>query len=168
MKLPFFTWLENLLFTPNEQIKEDKPILETMKTVHIHRKTQDHNQTLGNLSVINEEGKPVFGSVVLERGWRNNAKGESCIPVGEYVLKLEYSPRFRMDLWEVYGVPGRSECKFHAANYWYQLNGCMAPGETLVDLNKDGYNDVTNSKNTLKKFMAVMGNDKVAKLVVHG
>lgn len=139
-----------------------------MKTVHIYRKTQDRNQTLGNLSVIDENGKPLFGSVVLERGWRNNEKGESCIPPGEYPLKLEWSPRFKMNLWEVYGVPGRSECKFHAANYWHQLNGCMAPGATLADLNKDGYNDVTNSKATLKKFMAVLEGDKEAKLIVHG
>lgn len=90
----------------------------------------------------------------LERGWRDNQNRVSCVPEGVYNLKLEYSPRFRKDLWELYGVPNRSECKFHAANYWYQLNGCIALGTKDVwkDIDGDGRPDVTNSRAAMKLF----------------
>lgn len=137
-----------------------------MKTIKIIRNWQDTNQTLGNCTVFDENGKPLFTSLSLERGWRNNQSNVSCIPKGEYEVKLEYSNRFKKDLWEIYGVPNRSECKFHAANYWHQLNGCIALGQTLADMNNDGYNDITNSGMTMKKFHAAFGSDHKAKLIV--
>jgi hypothetical protein len=121
---------------------------------------------LGNCTVFDEIGKPLFTSLSLERGWRDNQSNVSCIPKGEYEVKLEFSNRFKKELWEIYGVPNRSECKFHAANYWYQLNGCIALGQTLADINNDGYNDITNSGMTMKKFHAAFGGDKKAKLIV--
>jgi hypothetical protein len=92
----------------------------------------------------------------LERGWRDNQSNISCVPEGTYQLKLERSPRFRKDLWELYGVPNRSECKFHAANYWRQLNGCIALGNKHVDIDGDGDPDVTSSRITMKKFHSMM------------
>lgn len=137
-----------------------------MKTIKVIRNWQDDNQTLGNCTVFDENGKPLFTSLSLERGWRNNQPNVSCIPKGEYPVKLEYSNRFKKELWEIYGVPNRSECKFHAANYWFQLNGCIALGRTLADINNDGYNDVTSSGATMKKFHAAFGSDRTAKLIV--
>ena len=138
-----------------------------MKTIKINRNWGDENQTLGNCTVIGEDGKPLFSSLTLERGWRDNQQGVSCIPPGSYPVKLEYSDRFKTNLWEIKGVPNRSECKFHAANYWYQLNGCVALGQKLLDINNDGYNDITSSKNTMRSFHGCFGSDTEAILEVN-
>ena len=69
---------------------------------------------------------------------------------------------FKKFLWEIFGVPNRSECKFHAANYWKQLNGCIALGDNHIDINKDGDPDVTNSRNTMYEFDNVLkGQDEL-------
>lgn len=122
------------------------------RTVVIIRDFQDQNQTLGTCTVYDESNKPIFSSVCLERGWRNNESNVSCVPLGNYPIVFEYSSKFKMDLWELKSVPNRAECKFHVANYWYQLEGCIALGSSLKDINNDGYNDVVNSTNTLKAF----------------
>jgi hypothetical protein len=36
-------------------------------------------------------------------------------------------------LYELQDVPGRSECKFHVANYPHQLEGCIGLGLVLGD-----------------------------------
>ena len=69
-------------------------------------------------------------------------------------------------LWEIKGVPNRSETKFHSANYWYQLKGCIALGQRVIDINNDGYCDVTNSKNTMIQFHRTFGKDTQAKLII--
>lgn len=135
--------------------------------IRIHRHDQDENQSSGVLSVF-QDCFPLFSSVSLERGWKNNESNVSCIPIGDYEVVLEWSPRFEMDLWEIKGVPNRSECKFHASNYWKQLNGCVAPGQRFAKINKDNYRDVTNSKNTLGAFMASLKPHKKAILRITG
>ena len=114
--------------------------------VKLHRYQQDWNQTLGTLAVLIKNMTPVFSSISLERGWRNNKVSVSCIPADEYDLVYEWSNKFKMMLWEIKNVPNRSECKIHAANLWTQLNGCVAPGTSPRDINGDGYIDVTSSK----------------------
>lgn len=123
-----------------------------MKTIQIIRDFQDENQTLGTCTIFDENNKPVFTAVSLERGWRNNESNVSCVPVGTYPVVLEWSPRFKKDLWELKKVPNRSECKFHSANFWFQLNGCIALGTALSDINNDGYNDVINSNQAMQSF----------------
>tara|TARA_R110002020_G_scaffold227409_1_gene438035 strand:+ start:552 stop:749 length:198 start_codon:yes stop_codon:yes gene_type:complete len=61
---------------------------------------------------------------------------------------------------------GRNECKFHAANYSRQLNGCIALGKNRVDIDGDGFKDVTSSKATMALFHKAMNGDKKAVLVV--
>jgi len=139
-----------------------------VKKIQIVRDWQDKNQTLGKCTVFDENGKPLFNSLSLERGERNNEPRVSCIPTGTYDVVLEWSPRFNTKLWEIKGVENRSECKFHAANYWYQLNGCVALGSRLFDIDGDGYHDVTNSKNTMRAFhTALKGQDKAVLEIVY-
>jgi len=138
-----------------------------MKTVIVYRFWQDNNQTLGNCTVLDDDLRPLFSSLSLERGWRDNEARVSCVPLGEYKLKLEYSNKFDTDLWEIYGVPnGRSECKFHSANYWYQLNGCIALGRESADINRDGYSDITSSKSTMTAFHNALKGDTEAILII--
>lgn len=137
-----------------------------MRKVVIIRDFVSDSQSLGTCYVINECGDVLFQSESIERGWIDNKKMISCVPEGEYPLKLEWSPRFQKDLWELYDVPNRSECKFHSANYARQLNGCIALGEHRIDIDKDGYLDVTNSRATMSEFHEVMGDYKEAVVVI--
>lgn len=123
-----------------------------MKTVLINRFKITDKYTLGHCYIKHENNSVEYIGVTMERGWLNNQNNISCVPEGVYDLKLEYSPKFRKDLWELYGVPNRSECKFHAANYWRQLNGCIALGVKHKDIDGDGDPDITSSRDTMKKF----------------
>ena len=125
-------------------------------TVKLIRHWADRNQSTGSLLILNEKGQPVFGCLCLERGDRNNQRNVSNVPAGVYPLLFEWSPRFGTRLWELKNVPGRAECKIHAANYWDQLNGCIAPGLRLKDLDKDGYYDVTSSNATMRDFHKIL------------
>ena len=136
--------------------------------IKIHRIWQDENQTSGTCTVIDDSNFPTFTALSLERGWKGNQNNISCIPAGIYNVVLEYSPRFGMDLWEIKGVPNRSECKFHASNYWYQLNGCIALGLRYKRLNSDKYRDVTNSKDTMKAFHIALKYHNEAMLFITG
>ena len=134
--------------------------------IEIFRLEYEENQTLGECA-ITKNGKDIFLSKSLERADNNNQRNISCIPSGEYLCVLEYSNRFDCDLWEIKGVPNRSECKFHSANYWHDLNGCIALGTKYVDIDNDGFRDVLNSKNTMKKFHKVLEGLKEVQLIVH-
>ena len=138
-----------------------------MKTIILNRDTQDDNQTMGVCYVKNEIGKVIFKKEAIERGWRNNERGVSCIPPGEYPVRLEYSPKFKKDLYEIYEVPGRSECKFHAANFAYQLNGCIALGNNRRKINNDHYEDVTSSRFAMAAFHKALDGDTRAILIVN-
>ena len=95
-----------------------------------------------------DDGRATFGMlevgdrllVTMEPPWAGNAQNVSCVPPGEYPLVLEKSARFAGHyygdglgmLWEIKEVPDRSECKFHAANWPFQLSGCIALGDLTV------------------------------------
>ena len=110
------------------------------------------NYSLGHCFIIDENCNKHLIGVSLERGWKDNQKRISCVPDGIYNLKLEHSNKFKRELWELYVVPNRSECKFHAANYWRQLNGCIALGNKHKDIDGDGDPDVTSSRIAMARF----------------
>lgn len=122
-------------------------------TILITRHVITDNYSLGKCYIKdNDTGCLTYLACTIERGWKNNQARISCIPAGIYNLKLEHSNKFKKKLWELYGVPGRSECKFHAANYWRQLNGCIALGTKHIDIDGDGDPDVTSSRANMKKL----------------
>ena len=123
----------------------------------------DQQASLGTCFVY-EGQKQLFKAESLERGWVDNRSRISCVPVGVYGLVLEYSPRFRKDLWEIKGVPGRSECKFHTANYFWQLNGCIALGANRKYIDGDSVMDVTSSAITMKDFHNALDGQRNAEL----
>lgn len=135
-------------------------------TVIVIRDVINRNQCLGICVVRNAENQIVFTSQSLERGWLNNVRNISCIPAGKYDLRLEWSPRFQTHLWEIYNVPNRRECKFHAANFVRQLNGCIALGSNRVFLDNDGLIDIANSRNTMRRFHHVLNGLHISRLHV--
>lgn len=107
--------------------------------------------------VIDENtGKVAFSCRTLELAWKDNRSNISCVPEGCFPIVFEYSPKFDMKLWELKGVPGRSEAKIHTANYYRQLNGCIAIGDLWLDIDGDGYPDIRNSRKTLERLHSVL------------
>jgi hypothetical protein len=127
-----------------------------MKTVIIIRDTIGRKQCMGICVIRDAENRILFTSQSIERGWNNNQKSISCVPEGKYMLRKDWSPSFNMDLWEIYGVQNRSECKFHVSNYSSQLNGCIALGKERVDIDGDGHLDVNYSMDTMKAFHQIL------------
>ena len=88
--------------------------------------------TLGNLS---DEGGDI-SCFILERAWEDNTPRVSCVPAGEYEL-IPHSGTKYQETWALLGRTvgvsahpevQRSTILLHAANYHYQLSGCLAPG----------------------------------------
>ena len=103
-----------------------------------------------------------FGELVIhgdavaktcELPWKDNAPDLSCVPAGRYWVAREYSPHFKRDLFELKGVPGRAECKFHPANVPHELKGCIALGEDFGVVG--GEDGVVRSRQAVDAFMAL-------------
>lgn len=107
----------------------------------------------GTLGVILVDGKVVCYS--LELPWNNNQQNVSCIPTGTYQCILEYSNRYKTDLFELKDIEGRSEVKFHKGNYLKDIKGCILTG-TDPGYDENGDRAVWNSDKAFKKFMAAM------------
>ena len=137
-----------------------------MYTAIIQRYWSDESQTLGTLTLLDNDLNPIFAAISLERGWQDNKPNASSVPVGEYKCVYEYSPRFERNLWELKDVPNRSECKFHASNYWNQLNGCIALGDTAENIGQDFRLDVTNSGDTMEIFHRLLRNESEIKVII--
>ncbi len=125
-------------------------------SLHIIRHEHSKVQTLGYLYILNSNEDILFSCNTLELPYLENKRNISCVPIGEYKCVLEYSDRFKKNLWELKNVPNRSECKFHSANYFKQLNGCIALGSDFKDVNSDGWKDIINSKDTMNEFHEVL------------
>ena len=133
-----------------------------------------------------DDGRATFGMlevgdrllVTMEPPWAGNAQNVSCIPPGEYPLVLEKSARFANSdygdgpgmLWELKEVLDRSECKFHGANWPYQLSGCIALGDLTVwsgasDPRKNG-RGLIDSGDALELFHAALRPHKTARIKI--
>ena len=129
-----------------------------MRKIVVIRTSESKEAIYGTLIVI--DGQDVlYHCKTIE----NKAKS---FPAGRYPIRLEYSPRFRRDLWELYGIAGRSEIKIHVANYWNQLEGCIGVGRRHQDINHDGVIDLAQSTTALNEFHAAMGEARESEIIV--
>lgn len=60
--------------------------------------------------------------------WYTLENAKTMIPAGIYDLKYEYSPAFKQNLWELKGIPKRSEIKIHSGNFYKESKGCILIG----------------------------------------
>ena len=131
-----------------------------MKKVVLYRNNYLGPEILGHLMVFEDNSfggsKMIFECKTLELEWKNNNRNISCVSTGFYNLEFERSFKFNRDLWELKGVPGRSEAKIHVANFYTEIQGCIALGDMHTHLNDDQNPDVRNSRNTLNRFHDVM------------
>jgi hypothetical protein len=122
--------------------------------IKVIRTIDTGTQTNGVLYVIDGE-KILFECVTMELPWKDNERRVSCIPTGEYKAVKHRSPKFGESLW-IKDVPNRAEILIHPANHARQLLGCIAPGQKLLDIDKDGHEDVTNSRATMAKILSLV------------
>lgn len=132
----------------------------------VFRELYQDKQTPGKLLYIPGGEREVKSWFSLEAAWSNNIGG--CYPEGLYVVKREKSDKFGIDLWELVNVPDREECKFHWGNYFRNYDGCTGIGYTRGDLNKDGYMDITGTKDAIIELNAVTQPYKLLPLIVTG
>lgn len=98
-----------------------------MIDIHLARFASNADYTAGAVMV---RGTPFC--VAIELPWRDNQRGVSCIPAGDYTIYTRHtSPGFGKNVWLVMDVPGRSDILWHAANRAAELKGCIAPGTTF-------------------------------------
>lgn len=105
--------------------------------------------TLGRLSFGN------FKCFTLELPWNNNLNDISCIPEGKYEAFKRKSPKNGLCV-ELKSVKGRTNIQIHSGNYTRQIEGCILTGDSIKYLDNDGIPDVTNSRNTLDKMLALL------------
>lgn len=116
------------------------------KTVTITRVKDTGQETQGNLVCGS------FSCFTLERPWKNNQTGISCIPPGTYEVKWTFSPRFLRYTYEVQNVLNRTGIRWHKGNFFFDVEGCILLGDGYQDLNADGQLDIIDSTITIKKF----------------
>lgn len=124
-----------------------------MKAVLI-RLDDDTKQTLGHLYFFSGIVK-VFECKTLELPWLNNQNQISCITPGTYKVVKHNSPS-KGNCFHIKDVPGRSHILIHSGNYNKDTLGCVLVGKDFIDLNRDGLTDITESKKTLEKMLALL------------
>lgn len=113
-----------------------------------NRILSNEHKTLCELHV-SKNGTNLYSFVGLELPWKDNKPKISCIPPGTYdgVAINRFSNR-DYALW-IQNVPGRTQILFHVGNYVHQINGCLLPGVSFKDIDKDGVMDVASSRTAL-------------------
>ena len=98
----------------------------------------------GTLGVMTVGGEEFY---TVERPWEHNLPRISCIPEGTYEMQRRKSPKFGW-CWEVKDVPNRTYILFHSANFPDELQGCIAPGMSLMS----DRIAVSRSRDAMKEF----------------
>ena len=80
--------------------------------------------------------------------------GETCIPFGEYEVKVTYSPKFKRELPILLDVPYFEGIRIHRGNYIKDTLGCILVG----DINKD--NNLINSTKTENNLVSILKKEK--------
>jgi hypothetical protein len=122
----------------------------------------NENATYGDGTVFNDDDNPMFYFKTLELPWKDNQRMISCIlpaPGGtlDYLVhKMKPTPKRPYEYFHVQNVKGRSGILWHPGNYTRQILGCILPGESHIDLDKDGTVDITQTTHTLKILTSLM------------
>lgn len=93
----------------------------------------------------------------LELPWRDNQKGISCIPAGEYKLSPYPSSRFG-EVYIVNDVPNRTGILIHTGNTASDIEGCILVGDSYGKLN--GKRAVLNSRQAFNLLKEVLGEEE--------
>jgi len=124
-----------------------------MKVV-LNRLNDTGKETLGVLTV-HDDLNEVFSCKTLELSWKDNKRNLSCVPRGEYKSNVRFSDKHG-EHFILNQVEDRDYILIHAANYHFQLRGCISLGVNYLDINKDGELDVISSRDTLDELLSIL------------
>lgn len=118
------------------------------------RLKQEEKQTLGNLLFYDNDVNLLLSVKCLELPDRDNRNSISRIPRGKYICKLRYSDKYG---WHfiLEDVPGRTYILIHFGNFYRDTRGCIIVGNNFTDIDGDGFRDVTSSKKTMQRILAI-------------
>jgi len=102
-----------------------------------------------------------FHCYSLELPWKDNQQNISCIPAGNYTVRIRMSPKYGRIYW-ILEVPGRSYILIHSGNWAGDVskgfkthtNGCILLGKYTGYL--QGQRAVLCSRPTITKFMNLL------------
>lgn len=114
------------------------------------RLTQTEHATFGQLV----DADHAVIACTLELPWKDNAKGVSCIPAGQYICRRRFSPKHNCDVFGIEGVPGRSDIEIHIGNRPADTEGCVLVGSRFGAVRGDY--GVLNSREAFGRFMDYM------------
>lgn len=100
--------------------------MDSISQYYLIRQASTPQGTFGAL--FDKEKKQLC--VMVERPWLDNQPRISCIPTGSYTVQRYESPS-KGPVFSVLDVPGRSDIEIHAANWFFQLEGCIAVGDSI-------------------------------------
>lgn len=90
---------------------------------------------------IKEKGDLTIGKLLIEDGscydtieltWKNNLPRVSCIPLGKYKFKTDWSNNKQRQVIELEGVPNRSQIQLHTGTKSEHILGCVGlPNRTI-------------------------------------
>ena len=121
-----------------------------MNRLTIIRDFQDDKETRGMGYVIDDNGATLFQFVTIERAWKDNEHGISCIPAGRYTyIKSIGSNHIPYPHLCIQNVSGRDGICVHRMNYYTDSEGCIGVGKQFADINNDGELDIIQSTSTL-------------------
>lgn len=79
--------------------------------------------------------------------------GESCIPEGDYEIKITYSPHFKRDLPLLIDVPNYEGVRIHPGNTKEDTEGCILVGTAVEG------DTITHSRDAFEKVFALLQAD---------
>lgn len=96
----------------------------------------------------------------MELPWRDNQEDISCIPAGEYRIKMTNSPKYG-SCYKVFGVENRTDILIHKGNTTNDTKGCILPVSTfgILDTFKGNMFAGLSSGNAYIKLMYLLGGD---------
>ena len=118
------------------------------------RLKQNDTQTLGRFFAFDGLNK-VFECVTLELPDRQNKTAISRVNAGKYICKRRWSRKYG-NHYILLGVAGREYILIHFGNFYKNTKGCLLFGLDFVDIDNDGYKDITSSRRTMEKLVHIM------------
>lgn len=99
-----------------------------MRLLRLLRDHVSPSGVFGTLSIPQDGiGEPLVVQTA-EDDWKDNTRRESCIPSGRYPLKRRWSEKHGCELFEIAGVPKRSDIEIHWGNTEEDVEGCVLVG----------------------------------------
>jgi hypothetical protein len=146
---------------------------ENQTTIHGELLEEPEEETIMSLLRIiryNHHSAATVGDIIfpcgtvlksLELPWLDNARGQSCVPVGLYEVKLRQSPVVERtskgkykEGYEICNVPNRTFIMFHIGNYPRNSDGCVLTG--MKEGTHEGVPAVWSSAAAFDIFMDLM------------